>query len=547
MTSVPESHPEEPVGFIVDEATSTQFIFASDRKQYPSKFEYLTVRSEELIDDVLKPIDVLAQVERISSVSFALRRDLDIDAIYRIKEAGIDDIKTWGIARVLGYLAPPTKGAPPRIMLPRRAVTPGNPIYIAPSSLLAKFYTYPPEASLYVGNLISRPEVPVHLRINGFRRHVAILAQTGAGKSYLTGVLVEELMERGATIVVIDPHADYVFLSQTSDGKPHPFSDHVTVFQNPESTGRYRKKDIGNVEPYTVKLADLDFEELCSICRIGAGYTNIREGLRIALDRLREKRVVYLTDEIEVELKAVANDESIDNKSYRRGALDALKYVQRLRRLRVFSRSGVPIKTVIRPYHAAVVDLSGLDTHSTDYIVSQLLKDIYNAVSSDTFNYPVFLVVEEAHTFIPPEAPTYSASIIRRIAQEGRKFGIFLLLISQRPGRIHPDSLSQANSQIILKITNPRDQNAVAQSSERLSEDLISDLPGLNIGEAVIVGEITRTPVMIKVRPRKTREGGADIDVVARLKKARRAAGIDKQLAHEKRRETKLKGAFSEV
>ncbi|MFX1301606.1 MAG: ATP-binding protein, partial [Promethearchaeota archaeon] len=134
-----------------------------------------------------------------------------------------------------------------------------------------------------------------------------------------------------------------------------------------------------------------------------------------------------------------------------------------------------------------------------------------------------------------------------RIAQEGRKFGVFLLLISQRPGRIHPDSLSQCNSQIVLKITNPRDQTAIEQSSERLSADLINDLPGLNVGEAVCVGDITRTPVMIKVRPRITREGGADIDVVSRLKQARKAAGIDQQLVEEKRQEKKLKGAFSEV
>jgi hypothetical protein len=58
---------EEPVGFIVEEAHATEFLFASDRKRYPPKFEYLTVNSEELVDGVLKPVEVLAQVERITS------------------------------------------------------------------------------------------------------------------------------------------------------------------------------------------------------------------------------------------------------------------------------------------------------------------------------------------------------------------------------------------------------------------------------------------------------------------------------------------------
>ncbi|MFW9831964.1 MAG: ATP-binding protein [Candidatus Thorarchaeota archaeon] len=541
-----ETTNEEPVGFIVEEAKATEFIFASDRKRYPPKFEYLTVKSEELVDGVLKPVEVLAQVERVSSQSLALRRDLDIEAIYRIKEAKIDDVKTWGMARILGYLVPTQKGQPPRILLPRRAVTPGNEIFIAPDTLLAQFYAYPADASLYVGNLISRPQIPVHIRINGFRRHVAILAQTGAGKSYLTGVLIEELMERGATIVIIDPHADYVLLSQTEKGGRHNFSDHVTVFQNPESTSRYSKKDIGQVEEYTVRLADLDFDEICSVCGIGEKFTNIRSGLEAALNRLNQRQVVYLTDDIIAELEAVSADEEEANHA-RAGARSAVKYVKRLRRLRVFSRSGVSIKKVIKPYHAAVMDLSGLGQRSTDYIVSKILGDILETLVTNEFEYPVFVVLEEAHNFVPPDSEYHSAQVIRRIAQEGRKFGIFLLLISQRPGRVHPDILSQCNSQIVLKITNPKDQNAIEQSSERLSADLIQDLPGLNIGEAVAVGDITRTPVMIKVRSRNTKEGGADIDVVARLKKARKAAGIDLKLAKERKYETKLKGSFSEV
>jgi hypothetical protein len=76
-----------------------------------------------------------------------------------------------------------------------------------------------------------------------------------------------------------------------------------------------------------------------------------------------------------------------------------------------------------------------------------------------------------------------------------------------------------------MRLTNPDDQEAVKKSSERISRELIGDLPGLNIGEAVIVGEVTPAPVMIKVRPRKTREGGSDISVSELLKEARRSIG----------------------
>ena len=62
-------------------------------------------------------------------------------------------------------------------------------------------------------------------------------------------------------------------------------------------------------------------------------------------------------------------------------------------------------------------------------------------------------------------------------------------------------------------------------SSERLSADLLNDLPGLNPGKGVIVGEITRAPVMVKVRPRLTKEGGADVDIVKKLAEARESGG----------------------
>ncbi|MEM4762153.1 MAG: ATP-binding protein, partial [Thermofilum sp.] len=112
------------------------------------------------------------------------------------------------------------------------------------------------------------------------------------------------------------------------------------------------------------------------------------------------------------------------------------------------------------------------------------------------------------------------------IASEGRKFGVFLILVTQRPSRIDADALSQCNSQIILRITNPHDQRAVAEASERLGEELMRDLPGLNVGEAIIVGELTRVPVIVKVRRRLTREGGADIDLVSELRRARESLNL---------------------
>jgi hypothetical protein len=98
---------------------------------------------------------------------------------------------------------------------------------------------------------------------------------------------------------------------------------------------------------------------------------------------------------------------------------------------------------------------------------------------------------------------------------------LFLILITQRPYKVHGDTLSQCNSQIIMRLTNPQDQQAIRLSSESISEGLLADLPGLNIGEAVVLGPLVRVPVMVKVGHRESKEGGNDIDVIAALERAR--------------------------
>jgi len=533
-------------GYIVGEATPTEFIFVSPRDNYPPRWEYLVVESREQVGGELRDVMVLAQVELIASESQVLTKQLDVEAVRRICEARLNTINVWGKARILGYLAE-GEGGQVEVLLPRRAVVPGNPVYIAPREVLERFFSYPSEEGLHIGCLISRPDVPVYVSVRGFRRHLAILAQTGAGKSYTAGVLIEELLEKGATIIVIDPHADYVFLSQTQDGRKYRLAERITVFRNPGSTGRYSGKDIRNLRSFEISFADLEPEDIFGILSIPERWAYVRNAIKTAVERLRGRGEAYSPTDLLAELDEMAAEGVIDEDKCR----SAKVHLQPLLRLPVFGASSVSISQILRPQHVSVIDLSGLTDTSMDYIVSWLLNQVYQEVRTGRWSYPVFVFIEEAHKFIPSQSEkgqkkTYSSGIINTLAAEGRKFGIFLVLISQRPFKIHSDSLSQCNSQIIMKITNPRDQTAVMNASERLSHELMQDLPGLNVGEAIVVGEITRVPVMIRVRRRQTREGGADIDILAKLREAR----IDRR-SREEMREMDAKtidsGEFVEV
>lgn len=535
------THSLKEAGIVVGEASSNQFYFASQNEEYPPKWEYVVVFSKEAVDGKLTEVPVVAQVEKIISVSEALSKSVDVEALRKIIAAQIADVRTWGEARVLGFLT----SSDGRILQPRRALTPGNSVFVAPDEVLSRFYSLPEEEGLHIGTLITRSDVPVCLSLKGFRRHLAIIAQTGAGKSYSAGVLIEELIKKGATIIVLDPHADYVYLSLTSEGARHEFSDRVTVFRNPASTSKDAKK-VGDVSPFEISFSDLQYEELCDVAGVPDNARNIREAIRQALEQLKEKMYTPedLLDKLDNPTWAV-KDEGKPDKEWQGHAHGGAKYIRSLMRLKVFGTTSTKISSLLKPSHVSIVDLSGLEDRAMNYIASKILQGVYQSAADETYEFPIFVILEEAHKFIPPGYATYASTMVNKIAAEGRKFGVFLCLITQRPSKIDPDSLSQCNSQLIMKLTNPDDQRAVELSSERLSEDLLDDLPGLNPGECVVVGEVTRAPVMVKVRHRLTKEGGADVDIVRKLEEARKAAREDSASDASKMKREPFQGEFS--
>ena len=412
----------------------------------------------------------------------------------------------------------------------RYAVAPGTKVYLVPDHILKKLYSGSGK-TLYVGHLVTRADIKIGLSINGFRRHVAIIAQTGAGKSYLAGVIMEELLQKGGTIIVFDPHADYVRMTEPNGEWTADLADRVTVYRVPTSTSRY--PTIRNVKNLSICFSDLSLEEIFYAAGIEEKFTNIRRAVTQAYDRLRHEVESgngrsFTPRDLRVQLERISTDSS-QRSQIRNGAFRAISYISRLERLGIFGDETTPFSEMFVPQHLSVIDLSGLSDREADLISYMILREIVVRKTQPEergFKYPVFLFIEEAHRFIPPDkaGPSWSSPLIKKIAAEGRKFGIFLILISQRPSKVHQDVLSQCNSQIIMRITNPVDQRAVLEASEKLGEELFEDLPGLDKGEAIVVGDLINMPTIISVRRRKSYEGGADVNVDELLDEALRSA-----------------------
>jgi DNA helicase HerA-like ATPase len=170
-----------------------------------------------------------------------------------------------------------------------------------------------------------------------------------------------------------------------------------------------------------------------------------------------------------------------------------------------------------------VLQLSDIEQHEQQVIVATLLRRVNKArmatVRGDSqpgtdghLPYPVFTLLEEAHRYAPAGLTVVSTNILKQILSEGRKFGVGIGLITQRPGKLDQDVLSQCMTQIIMRIVNPIDQDTIAKSVEGAGRQLLDELPALTKGQAIICGVAVNTPVMCRIRPRITEHGGETFD-----------------------------------
>ena len=188
----------------------------------------------------------------------------------------------------------------------------------------------------------------------------------------------------------------------------------------------------------------------------------------------------------------------------------------------IFDNNIGNILTSIKIGHANVLDLSQSDESIANVLVSHIMRNALqmrkNAVHGKykkTLDFPVFFVLEEAHILAPNKRDSDSKRWIQRVAREGRKFGLGLCLVSQSPKTVDHDALSQMNNMIILRLVEPEDQRHVQSASESLSQDLINQLPSLNVGEAIVLGLMSRVPTLVKINQFKGRIHGDDMDIVS--------------------------------
>ncbi len=414
----------------------------------------------------------------------------------------------------------------------------GTPIFLADDALLgAVLARKRPGAvgSAAIGSLLTRPEgaVPVVLDVKELvSTHLAIIASTGAGKSYLASVIIEELMRpyNRAAVLIVDPHGEYGTLQEIANQSEFgvPEDDGTPAKRRPRyhAQARVFLHDQVKVRLSTLTLGDLRY--------LLPGLTDKQNHfLSRAFESVRtsKKGQPWSAAELKKAVVDVAhdkNEESGDDSGNSTVAALSWKIDERLERNNfVFDPfQHLELREILRPGQCTVLQLDEVDERDQQVIVATLLRRIYNARletergkaqpgDEKHLPYPVFILLEEAHHFAPHGGEAVTTGVLKQVLAEGRKFGVGMGLISQRPGKLDPDVLSQCLTQCIMRIVNEVDQKSVATAVEGVGRDLLENLPALSKGQVIVAGSAVNTPVICRVRARLTPHGGESKDAPA--------------------------------
>jgi len=404
-------------------------------------------------------------------------------------------------ARVIGV------GVEGRLHMPTSPARPGEQVFIADEKLI-KASLGLSKGDMYIG-LLKGYDLRVELDANTLvQKHCSILAKTGSGKSYTSAVILEELLERKVALLVIDPHGEYGSMKEPNRVgdfnryKIKPRGYDVTVY-TPTTLAVNPRAD----RPFRFNGINLSAREIAKMISHESAASGMLGLLYETISILCDQTDVYTLEDV--------IDQVI--KSTSKVKWNLVSHLESLIEIGLFSGIPTPIVELLRPGRASIIDMTGIQPDLQGMIVAKLLAEIFEARKRKLIS-PGMVVVEEAHNYIPERGSGNAAStgIIRTIAAEGRKFGLGLMVISQRPARVDKNIISQCNTQIIMRVTNPNDLKALSKGLEGMTSDLEEEIKRLPAGTAMLVSNEIERPITVSIRPRKSRHGGTSTTIVAK-------------------------------
>ena len=357
--------------------------------------------------------------------------------------------------------------------------------------------TAPRRARLEVGELLLAPGVPFSLDSGGFGRHTFLCGQSGSGKTYSLGVVLEQLLlQTDLQIVVLDPNSDFMRL-----GELRPDADGAGAARYAEAIRSLAVKRAG--DGLALRLAELDPDLQAAAVRLDPvadrdEYTELvaltEGGEALTLERLEQ-----LEQEGEAGRRLIARARNLG--LHRWGIWAGSERASLLPEL---ARDDV---------RCLVIDLGSLATREEQALASAaVLGELWRRREE---RRPVLIVVDEAHNVCParPEDPltAIATEYAVRIAGEGRKFGLYLLVSTQRPQKVHENVLSQCDNLLLMRMNSLADLGFVSEVFSFVPQSLLERATTFRQGESLAAGLVAPHPAFLRFGRRLAQEGGGDV------------------------------------
>ena len=431
----------------------------------------------------------------------------------------------------------------PELVFERGVATyplPQQTLYLTPQSELRHIYAHTSRAAIHLGAHVGSGGAPCFADMNELLgKHTAVLGSTGAGKSAAVAAIVHSLLEHGSEsnydkwaprIVILDPHNEY-----------GPAFDAHTRLSTDEGTLSlpYWLLDLNETVDLLIGKTEYAATSQANIVKNALARVRLEYAASLQLEQANltvDSPIPYELgdptgldefghtpggDLYTIGLVGAINSQrpTNRNKSHHEDynkvlrKLDSLIKDERLSfMMDQWDRASDPIGPVLDQVigghaHLTVVDLSGIPNEIAGTASAALVRTLFSMkvwqTDEERKATPVLLICEEAHRYIPNRGEAqYSAAqeAIRRVAKEGRKYGIGLFLVSQRPSEVEATVLSQCNSWVVLRMSNESDRAHVQGILPDSLEGLTKILSGLRRQEAIFVGQAAALPSRIQIR-----------------------------------------------
>ncbi|WP_298912714.1 ATP-binding protein [uncultured Algimonas sp.] len=400
-----------------------------------------------------------------------------------------------------------------------------EPVYTMSPADLQLIFSKENVPTIEIGRMQQDPSIVARVRTDDMlSKHFAIIGSTGSGKSCAVALILQAVLQTNPAghIVLFDPHNEYsrsfgrwaeVITGETLDLPLWMFDFVETVAlltSEIEDHSREEEEILNDVILTAKRLYDRSLQsgDVSAQVKLDDLEAELQRATHITLDSPVPYRIHDVLKILNHEMGKLENNSNLQ--PYKRLNRRIATLMGDPRYAFIFRNQAMPrpideivgriFRLPVNGKPISILDFSSIPSEMLNIVVSVVSRLAFEVAMWSNRKIPILLVCEEAHRYIPRDpSQGFHATrrIISRIAKEGRKYGVSLGIISQRPSELEPSTLSQCSTVFSMRLSNEVDQNFVKAAVPEGAADLLDFLPSLGTAEAMVFGEAVNMPMRV--------------------------------------------------